>query len=198
MTETGKKLYKDLDALGIRLQNWESNGLNDPGFYIFHYAPGDELALREEIEKLIKKANDRSPDFSVIAIDLYEAMLSLINEEGFLEKCFSFEGKQGIEYLKTKLDALFGVLNPSSSIYINYLAQKAPKNGALFLTGVGKVFPFIRSHWVLQNLAPRLMSMHRTTPVILFFPGDYSGLELKLFAPDMPIDSNHYRAISLN
>jgi hypothetical protein len=52
----------------------------------------------------------------------------------------------------------------------------------LFLTGVGEVYPFIRSHTVLNNL----QRVAKDRPTVLFFPGEYSyspeeGASLDLF-----------------
>ena len=40
----------------------------------------------------------------------------------------------------------------------------------MFLYGIGEVFPFIRSHTVLNNL----QRIAKSQPTVLFFPGDYS------------------------
>jgi len=37
------------------------------------------------------------------------------------------------------------------------------------LTGVGRVFPFLRTHTLLESLQPAMMRH----PLILFFPGQY-------------------------
>jgi hypothetical protein len=58
----------------------------------------------------------------------------------------------------------------------------------LFIKGVGKVFPFIRSHIVLNNL----QSAVKNIPTLMFFPGEYSGKSLKLF--NLLEDDNYYRA----
>lgn len=39
----------------------------------------------------------------------------------------------------------------------------------LFLTGVGEVFPFVRSHTVLNNL----QTVVSDRPMLMFFPGKY-------------------------
>ena len=52
---------------------------NDLKFYIFDYAPKDELLIRKEVIKL----KSRNPD--IVEFDLYEMMLEIIEEEGYLE-----------------------------------------------------------------------------------------------------------------
>ena len=48
-------------------------------FYIFDYVPKDELLVRREVKKL----KSRNPE--IVEFDLYEMMLAIIEEEGYLE-----------------------------------------------------------------------------------------------------------------
>ena len=52
---------------------------NDLKFYIFDYSPKDELIIRKEV----KKMKSRNP--GIMEFDLYEMMLNIIEEEGYLE-----------------------------------------------------------------------------------------------------------------
>ncbi len=66
----------------------------------------------------------------------------------------------------------------------------------MFLLGVGEVFPFIRSHNVLNNL----QSTAKEKPTVMFFPGDYthsleSGASLELFG--RLHDDKYYRAFNI-
>ena len=63
----------------------------------------------------------------------------------------------------------------------------------LVLTGIGRVFPFVRSHNILNNLQVAVSGF----PVLLLFPGEYrqmasAGSSLVLF--DMLTDDQYYRA----
>jgi len=60
------------------------------------------------------------------------------------------------------------------------------------LTGIGLVFPYIRSHTILNNL----QSVIKKTPVVIFFPGVYDGNSLNLFGKLK--DDNYYRAFLLD
>ena len=69
--------------------------------------------------------------------------------------------------------------------------QLDSKCNIVFLTGVGKAWPIIRSHTILNNL-------HRIVekqPLIMFFPGTYDGGSLMLF--NYLKDDNYYRAFQL-
>ena len=61
----------------------------------------------------------------------------------------------------------------------------------IFLTGIGLVFPFIRSHNILNNL----QSVAKESPTVAFFPGDYNGHTLNLFG--LLKDDNYYRAFNI-
>ena len=58
---------------------------NDLKFYIFDYNPKDELLIRVEVKKLLSK----NPDIS--EFDLYEMMLSIIEDEGYMEDVLRME-----------------------------------------------------------------------------------------------------------
>ena len=61
---------------------------NDLSFYIFDYAPSDELLVRRETKKL----KDRNP--AIVEFDLYEMMLQIIDEEGYMVESWSFYDKE--------------------------------------------------------------------------------------------------------
>ena len=66
----------------------------------------------------------------------------------------------------------------------------------LFLTGVGQVFPFIRSHTILNNL----QSKAKEYPTVMWFPGEYkhtddAGSSLDLFG--LLHDDKYYRAFNI-
>jgi hypothetical protein len=60
-----------------------------------------------------------------------------------------------------------------------------------FLTGIGLVFPYIRSHNILNNL----QSIAKEAPTLTFFPGEYNGHSLNLFG--LLKDDNYYRAFNI-
>jgi hypothetical protein len=65
-----------------------------------------------------------------------------------------------------------------------------PDTDIIFIIGVGKSYPIIRSHTVLNNLHSRV----DRNPVVMFFPGAYES-ELRLFGEIT--DDNYYRAFRL-
>jgi hypothetical protein len=61
----------------------------------------------------------------------------------------------------------------------------------LFLTGVGKVYPFMRSHKMLDTMQQAFSDI----PIVMFYPGEFNGQSLNLF--DKFHDGNYYRAFNL-
>jgi hypothetical protein len=76
-------------------------------------------------------------------------------------------------------------------LIVNKIVAETPEHAVVFLTGVGKVFPFVRSHNVLNNLHQILDSV----PVVMFYPGNWNGQTLSLFGTIN--DGNYYRAFPL-
>jgi hypothetical protein len=113
-----------------------------------------------------------------------------MEQKGYLKKCFEFEKEKDIDYM---FKAVINMLRITSkeNLLVNYIVEKTPENSVVFITGVGKCFPFVRSHNVLNNLHQVLDSV----PVVMFFPGQYSGQDLQLFGSIK--DDNYYRAFKL-
>jgi len=78
-------------------------------------------------------------------------------------------------------------------VFMPYIHQKMEESqpNIIFITGVAAVFPYIRSHYVLNNL----QNITGSTPMLMFYPGEYSGRNLKLF--NLLQDDNYYRALNI-
>ena len=169
----------------------ENKGLsNEVGYYIFDYDPKYELKVRDEVSRIKDKINNSSYAFSIVEFDLYEIIIDILKEKGYLEKVFKFEEKKGIEFTTKAIINLLK-LNSDNNVIVNYILERTPDNCVVFLTGVGKAYPILRSHNVLNNLHQKLDEV----PVVLFFPGKYSGRDLVLF--NTIEGSNYYRAFPL-
>lgn len=170
----------------------ENKGLsNEVGYYIFDYNPKYELKVRDEVLRLKNKySSDSNYSFSIIEFDLYEIIIDILKEKGYLEKVFKFEEKKGIKFTTKAIINLLK-LNSDKNLIVNYIINRTPDNCVVFLTGVGKAYPILRSHNVLNNLHQKLDEV----PVVMFFPGKYSGTDLVLF--NTVEGSNYYRAFPL-
>ncbi|MDI3536376.1 MAG: hypothetical protein PWP30_858 [Eubacteriaceae bacterium] len=169
----------------------ENKGLgNEVGYYIFDYPAEQELVVRERIKYLQKKNSFSSDGFELKVFDLYDLVIDILEAEGFLEQCFKFEKKKGLERIVSAVGNLLAI-NDEDSLIIKHIQEKTPENAVVFLTGIGKCYPILRSHKILNNLHQVIDRV----PVVLFFPGKYDGQELVLFSAIK--DDNYYRAFKL-
>ena len=136
---------------------------NEVRYYVFDYEPCDELIIRDKIKALKKQNNPDADGFQIIEFDLYEMVISILEEKGYIDKCVKFEEQKGMEYLYTAVTKMLRLTNDDNLI-VNRILENTPENAVVFLTGVGKVFPFVRSHNVLNNLHQVLDSV----PVVMF------------------------------
>lgn len=162
---------------------------NEVGYYIFDYDASDELLVRNYIENLSNEINSKA-NFNLIVYDVYEIMINKIKEEDLLDDCIQMEKEEGLEYLISAINDLLE-MDYDSNYFNNYIEENTPDNSVVFIVGVGKIFPFIRSHGILN----KLHLVFDNAPVVLFYPGKYNGQELILFNKFK--DDNYYRAFPL-
>lgn len=163
---------------------------NEVRYYVFDYDPCDELIIRDKVEALKKKNNVDADGFQIVEYDLYEMIIGILEKKGYLEKCIQFEEQKGMEYVYKAVTKMLK-LTGDDNLIVNHILNNTPKNAVVFLTGVGKVFPFVRSHNVMNNLHQVLDSV----PVVMFYPGTWNGQSLSLFGTIA--DGNYYRAFPL-
>ena len=169
----------------------EGRGLgNEIGYYVFDYEPQHELLVRDHIEFIKDKINSRNFDFNIVEFDLYNIMLKILEEKGYLEKTIEMEKRFNKARILKATQRTLKLLD-DNNLLVQYITERVEENNIVFLTGVGKAWPIIRSHTVLNNLHAAL----DTVPVVMFFPGNYNGAELKLFNEIK--DDNYYRAFRL-
>lgn len=164
---------------------------NEVGYYVFDYDPVYELEVRDYIAKLAVDINQRAYlDVNVKVFDLYDILIEYLRQEIILEDVFALEKEEGFEEVSKSVRDAMGVDTTSDNYIIQYIEERIDVNSIVFLTGIGKVFPIIRAHKILNNLHLVLDK----APVILFLPGEFSGLEIKLFGL---LNNNYYRAFKL-
>ena len=183
-----------LDGIWKRISDEEflaNRGVaNEVRYYVFDYDASMELVVRRKIELLQKQNNPQADGFEIAVFDLYQMVLDILEERGYVEKCIKFEKTKGREYLYNAVSKLLR-LTSSSNLIVNRIVEQTPEHAVVFLTGVGRVFPFVRSHNILNNLHQVLDSV----PVVMFYPGKWNGESLSLFGTIN--DGNYYRAFPL-
>ncbi len=173
-------------------ENFRKNkGLgNEVGYYIFDYPATAELKVREYLEKLLDKNKARPQEYKLVIYDLYDIMLDLIEEEGLMDSCIEMEKNEGLDYLILAVNDILRT-DYNNNYFNNYIEKNTPDNSIVFITGIGKIFPFARVHGILN----KLHLVFDRAPVILFYPGKYDGQSLVLFSEFK--DGNYYRAFPL-
>lgn len=163
---------------------------NDLRFYIFDYAPADELLIRKETKKL----KDRNP--AIVEFDLYEMMLQIIEAEGYMEDVLRMEKDYDKELLLREVFQPLLSVEEEENAFLDMFKEGIADDGdsIVLITGVGKAFPVVRSHTILNNL----QSIFRRNPVVMMYPGRYEIKEkmtMRLF--ERLDDDNYYRAFPL-
>lgn len=189
-----KTIYERLDQILPLIMDRrfrENKGLgNEIGFYIFDYDPRDELIVREHIAFLIQKVNTDGSEIFIKEFDLFEIILDVLSGKGYLDKLMAMEQEKGTAAILTPLKKTLR-LTQQNDLIVEHIRSNTQPNNIVFLTGVGKTWPVIRSHSILNALH----AVIEDVPLIMFYPGTYSGQDLHLF--DEISDQNYYRAFKL-
>lgn len=190
MTDLLQRLNKAEEVIS-RPSFRQNKGLgNEVGYYVFDYPAEQELVVRERINYIVSKNNNSNDGFKVVVFDLYDIIIDILKDKGYLEKCFEFEKTKGFERITKSVGNVLRI-SADDSLIVNHIKENTPKNSVIFLTGVGKCYPVLRSHKVLNNLHQVIDNV----PVVMFYPGKYDGQELVLFSEIK--DDNYYRAFKL-
>lgn len=178
-------LYKTITTSGFL--KMEALGGEIP-FFISAYDAAQELEVRESIKMLINKLETNG--VSVLELNLYDIVCDILEQKGGMERMFRVEkGRSKDKFLR----AIQSTLN-IHEVLMPYIENLIETNHAkvYFLTGIGMVFPYIRSHTVLNNL----QNIAKDAPTVCFFPGVYTGQSLNLFG--ILKDDNYYRAFNID
>ena len=151
--------------------------------------PSDQ---QSEENSQIKRLSNRlkKKGFETTSINLYELCMAILSDEGVLDTIFEEEANIPKEDIIATLDSILDI----KSVVIPRIKDKINEENPtfVFISGVGSIYPFIRSHGILNNIDELTESCN----LILFFPGDYNNLQLKLFGKIS--DENYYRGHNLN
>jgi hypothetical protein len=187
-------IEKRLDILEEKMRSEsfrENKGLgNEVGYYVFDYDPRDELKVRERVHELSSQDTHTRFGYQLIVYDMYELMIKLLKDEDVFDDIADLEESDGTQYV---FDSISDVLkfDEQDSLIVNYIKDNSPDDSVVFLTGVGKCYPILRSHKILNNLH----QVMDHCPVVMFFPGRYDGNSLNIFNEIK--DDNYYRAFPI-
>jgi Domain of unknown function (DUF1788) len=160
---------------------------NEVAFHIFDYPPERELEVRGFIPTLLEHIPIKRPGTRVKSIDLFDFVLDHLQERGLLEKALRLQREKGDDAL-TK--ALSGPLDEAKLRAPFAQVADPAHHDLVLLSGVGTGWPLVRVHSLPNNLHPVMGH----TPLVVFYPGSYDGLSLRLFGK---FRANYYRAFKL-
>ena len=165
---------------------------NEVPFFICPYDPAEAFEVDGDLRRLVKQLANNS--VTALDINLYDLSLALLEERGVLDEVFSIETQSAKDELK---ELLQGVLDPAAHLIPKIAPIIAAKpHDVIFLSGIGEVYPYVRSHNILNNL----QSTAKDRPTVMFFPGNYThalatGASLDLFG--LLHDDKYYRAFNI-
>lgn len=161
-------------------------------FFICPYKP-EEAVEMSRIQKQLANRLDQN-GVRILEINLYDTSIELLRRRGIWDQVLEMESSVSKDEI---MELLQGVLDPEAHL-IPEIAKRMQEAefDVMFITGVGEVFPYIRSHNVLNNL----QSTAKDQPTVMFFPGAYThslenGASLDLFC--RLHDDKYYRAFNI-
>lgn len=169
---------------------------NEISYYIFPYDAEDTLLLRRKLDEL--KTTSLANQINLKFFDLYDIMINSIEkleniaDDDPFKMIEEMEKNDGIEYMAQQINNLMEMDIEKNAI-VKYIQSEIGKERkcVVFITGIGKVFPIIRAHKVLNTM----QQVIDYVPVVMFYPGKYDELSLRIF--NEAKDQNFYRAFPI-
>lgn len=171
----------------------DMEGLN--GDIPFHICPFDP-SLQSQINLLVKQVVHYLVDaqVKVLEVNLYDIVVEILKEEDDWEWLLENESSMSKQELKEELQ---GIID-TKTVLIPAIVRKmsGTEFDILVITGVGEVYPYIRSSNLLENLQIKA----KDKPTLMFYPGQYKhsvekGTSLILFGTLE--DDKYYRAFNI-
>ena len=156
--------------------------------YIQPIPVSKQTELNAQAKRLVSRLSKLGKN--AIIVDLYEMSMELLEEEGILQTLLEEEKELDQDAISSTLDSVLDI----KEVIIPRISSLISENNPdfVFVIGVGRVYPFIRSHGILNNIE----ELANNCNLILFFPGEYNNLQLSLFGKIS--DENYYRGHNLN
>lgn len=183
-----ENIMTSLNKISARLSEdafLSNKGLsNEVGIHVFCYDPSDELTVRDYFDGLMKQ-----PDapYRLIECDLYKIFLEICEDKRILKSIPAMEERKGKDYLAEQIQKI-----ATPEAFVEKMKYEPHEHGdVLLITGVGKVYPFMRSHKILDNI----QHLFADIPVLMLYPGTFNGQDLILFGKFL--DGHYYRAFNL-
>lgn len=156
--------------------------------YIQPFPSNKQSDVESQIKRLATRLKKKGVES--ICINLYELCIEILREADVLDAILEQESEIEREDIISTLDSVLDI----KSVIIPKIKEAilAENPQYAFISGVGSVYPFVRSHGILNNID----ELTDECNLVLFFPGEYNNLQLKLFGNIS--DENYYRGHNLN
>lgn len=161
---------------------------NEIAFYIFDYPPEHELRVREHVQFLLDQMPKVKPGLRVVHVNLLQFVVDHLRSRKLLDKTFELQKQKGDAFVLKHLEK---ILHPEKLAPLFAEQVQPDEQDLVLVTGVGSVWPLLRTHSLLSNLHPVMGK----TPLVMFYPGRYDGQLLKLFGKVK--NQHYYRAFKL-
>lgn len=188
------KLYTRFDTLLEKMASKDfqrNKGLgNEVGYYVFDYPEEYELEVREWVKNIDKRNNPKVTNYNLKVFNLLDMLIDLLNKEDILEDTYDIEEDEGITGVTEAIGDLVEITEVNN-YFVSTIKEQIKPGDIIFITGVGEIFPLVRSHKVLNTMNLSLDSV----PIVMFFPGKYDGHSLNIFHE--VLDDNYYRAFRI-
>jgi len=162
---------------------------NEIGFWIFDYPPEREMDMRNFLDgTIMPNLVKHQPAIKAVTVNLFDLVIGQLEDRNLLDKAIEMQALQGDA---KALESLRRVLKEDR------LAEKLVADldianiDLVILSGVGAVYPMLRTHTLLSALHPYM----KDTPLIMMYPGKYDGYSLRLF--NKLAEDHYYRAFRL-
>ena len=164
---------------------------NEVPFFVYPYDINHQSGIYKMLDSLVKRLDVSG--IEVCLIGLYDMVISHFEKAGELEELLQYENEVTKDEFLEEMQSYLPVDSVIKPHFETMLSQKQYR--LVFIYQVGEVFPFLRSHILLNNL----QSVVKDMPMVLFFPGEYvtsyeHGFKLNLFGK---FEGPYYRAFNL-
>lgn len=160
----------------------------DLPLYIQPYPATAQTEAAEQEERLVRRLEKKG--IKAVTINLYDLCMQILEEAGVLEVMLMEEASIDKNDIISTLDSLLDTQNVIVPKIKDIIDEEEPFFA--FITCIGRVYPFIRSHSILNNID----NLAHRCNLVFFFPGEYDNMQLRLFG--RVGDENYYRGINLN
>lgn len=171
----------------------QKQGLNNEVPFFICPFPAQKKTEMDKIRTQLRNKLEQK-GIPILDINLYDLAIDLLKKRNVWDRILETETGVSKNQLK---ELLQGVLDTETYL-VPAIAEKMCETdfSVMFISGIGEVFPFIRSHNVLNNL----QKVAKKQPTVMFFPGEYKhtledGTSLDLFG--CLHDDKYYRAFNI-